>query len=180
MKDLINFKSSDIKIGQKLDKKILDARIGIKFKARGRVSLEEYEVGIRSLPTDLRREVNKVVDIVIEAVEQALDSAMESAIWNWADKDVRDIVDTGALKESLSITKAGNGFSIKYDQIYAAMVHYGGYIEHPYGNRYAGKFYYTPRPWVESVLNGGITGPGIDFEAIFEEAFARVTAKYDR
>lgn len=178
-KDLISFKSSDIEVGRKLNDKILDARINIKFSGRGRVSLEEYEVGIRSLPADLRKEVNKAVDIVIEQVKEALDNAMTAAIWNWRGES-RDIIDTEALKNSLTIQKAGNGFTIKYNQPYAAIVHNGGYIKHPYGNPYAAKFYYPARPWVDSVLKGGIAGGGIDFEGIFKKAFAEVSAKYRR
>jgi phage gpG-like protein len=176
-KDLINFKSTDIKIGQKIEEKVLDARVNVKFKGRGRVSFEEYEAGIRDLPSDLRKEVNKAVDIVIQRITEALDVAISTAIWKWRD-GARDIVDTGALRDSLKIQKAGNGFTISYSQPYAAIVHYGGYIQYPYGNPNAEKFYYPARPWIDSVLNGTGPGPSIDFEAIFEEAFEKVSAKY--
>jgi hypothetical protein len=176
MKDLVNFKSSDFQFGRNLDKKILDARINIKFNTRTRVSFKEYEVGIRDLPTDVRKAVNKVTDIVIDELGAVLDQAMMAAIWDWTDGK-RDIIDTGKLMASRSITKVGNGFTVKYDQPYAGIVHYGGYIQ-PYGNPKAEKFYYPPRPWVEEVLNGGGRVTQFDFESAFERAFQEVTDKY--
>lgn len=176
MKNLVNFKSSDFQLGRNLDKKILDARVNIKFSSRTRVSFQEYEVGIRDLPADVRKAVNKVTDIVIDELGDLLDKAMMAAVWSWTDGP-RDIIDTGKLKSSRSITKVGNGFTIKYDQPYAALVHYGGYIQ-PYGNPKAAKFYYLPRPWVEEVLNGGGRVEQFDFESAFERAFQEVNDKY--
>ncbi len=176
MKDLLKFNSSDIEIGRKLDKKILDTRVNIKFQARGRFNFQEYELGIRDLPSDLRKAANKATDKIIADISSALDAAMSASIWNWP-SGARDIIDTGALRDSLSIKKAGNGFTITYNQPYAAIVHYGGYIQ-PYGNPKATKFYFPPRPWIDSVLNGSGPVPQFDFEGAFRKAFDEVTQKY--
>ena len=176
MKNLVNFKSSDFDFGKNLNKNILDARVNIKFESRGRISFKEYELGIRDLPSDLRKAANKATDIIISELGAALDAAMNNASWSWP-SGARDIVDTGALRSSRSIKKAGNGFTIVYNQPYAAIVHYGGYIQ-PYGNPDAAKFYFPGRPWIESVLNGGGPVPQFDFEKAFNQAFDEVTQKY--
>ncbi len=176
MKDLLSFGSSDFEFGKNLNKKILDTRVNIKFRARGKVSFQEYELGIRDMPSDLRKAANKATDMIISELGQALDAAMGAVIWDWPSGS-RDIVDTGALRNSLSIKKAGNGFTISYNQPYAAIVHYGGYIL-PYGNPNATKFYLPPRPWVDSVLNGSGSIPQFDFEGAFRKAFDEVTQKY--
>lgn len=165
MKDLLKFGSTDFKFDRSADKKILDTRVNVKFLARGRVSLEEYDIGIRDLPTDLRKAANKATDIIIDGLGLALDQAMMATVWNWTN-DQRDIIDTGKLMNSRSIKKTGNGFTITYSQPYAGIVHYGGYIQ-PYGNPKAAKFYYPGRPWIESVLNGGGLVPQFDFEGAF-------------
>ena len=114
--------------------------------------------------------------MIIAEIGSALDQAMTASTWNWP-TGARDIIDTGALKASRSIKKAGNGFTISYNQPYAAIVHYGGYIQ-PYGNPNAPKFYFPPRPWIESVLNGSGSIPQFDFESAFRKAFDEVTQKY--
>lgn len=176
MKDLLKFNASDIQFGKNLNKKILDTRVNIRFSSRGRVTFQESELGIRDLPSDLRKAANKATDMVIAELGAALDSAMAASTWSWPSGS-RDIIDTGALRSSRSIKKAGNGFTIVYNQPYAAIVHYGGYIQ-PYGNPKAAKFYFPPRPWVDSVLNGGGQVPQFDFESAFRKAFDEVTQKY--
>jgi phage gpG-like protein len=176
MKDLLKFSSSDLDFGKNLNKKIFDTRVNIKFAAKGRVTLQEYEVGIRDLPSDLRKAANKATDMIIAELGAALDSAMAASVWSWPGGS-RDIIDTGALRSSRSIKKAGNGFTITYNQPYAAIVHYGGYIQ-PYGNPKAAKFYFPPRPWIDSVLNGSASIPQFDFESAFRKAFDEVTQKY--
>ena len=176
MKDPLRFNASDIEFGKNLNKKILDTRVKVKFRARNRVSFQEYELGIRDMPSDLRKAANKATDMIIAELGSALDAAMGASTWNWP-SGARDIIDTGALRNSLSIKKAGNGFTISYNQPYAAIVHYGGYIQ-PYGNPSAAKFYFPPRPWIDSVLNGSGSIPQFDFEGAFKKAFDEVTQKY--
>lgn len=176
MKNLVDFKSTDFRLGEKLDKKIIDARVNIKFTTRNRVSLESYDIGIRDLPTDLRKAANKATDMVISELGAALDEAMMAAVWDWTN-DQRDIVDTGKLMGSRSIQKSGNGFTVAYSAPYAGIVHYGGYIQ-PYGNPGIEKIYYPSRPWIDSVLNGGGPVPQFDFAEVFNRAFQEVADKY--
>lgn len=99
-------------------------------------------------------------------LKPALDTAIRAS-WGWRDGS-RDIVDTGELAKSLDITRSGKKISISYGTEYAALVHYGGYIQ-PYGNPSAESVYLPGRPWVAAVL--GIT-PGpvqpLDMNAILQ------------
>ena len=82
----------------------------------------------------------------IPEVGRLLDDALESPVWGWAD-GTRDIVDTGALKESAVIDVDGFGFVVSYTMPYAAIVHYGGVTRNG--------FVYPARPWVQAVMVGG-------------------------
>ena len=97
----------------------------------------------------------------------ALNNAMDSSVWAWSGEtirrngstagSVRNIVDTGALKNSLSITEKNlqskTTLSIQYKSRYAAFVHYGGVMQ-PYGNKNANSVLIPARPWVEATLKG--------------------------
>jgi phage gpG-like protein len=97
----------------------------------------------------------------------ALDQAMDSSVWSW-DRNtlrtngstagtVRDIVDTGKLRGSLTIKeknlKTKTTLSIQYKAPYAALVHYGGAVV-PYGNVNASTVLIPARPWIEATLRG--------------------------
>ena len=98
----------------------------------------------------------------------ALDNAVTSSVWSWPRSTfrqngqiaggVRDIVDTGKLKNSLVIKEKNlqskTTLTIQYKAKYAAFVHYGGAIQ-PYGNRNAATVLIPARPWVEATLKGG-------------------------
>lgn len=90
---------------------------------------------------------------VEKSLAEALDAAMSANTWKWSTGS-RDIVDTGALKNSLKIEWNGMKAIVRYDQPYAALIHEGGYI-YPYGNQNASPVYIPGRPWVRSVLVGG-------------------------
>lgn len=118
---------------------------------------------------DILRGIEKGIDeasqIVASKLGEALDDAMESAVWRW-NGGSRDIIDTGELKASRSITVISNRIEISYNVPYAGIVHYGGYIL-PYGNPNASKVYLPARPWVDSVVLGRGPVPQFDFEAIY-------------
>lgn len=97
------------------------------------------------------------------ALARALDAAMASSSWNWTGGN-RDIIDTGALKNSLQIEYRGMRAIVSYTAPYAAIIHEGGYIR-PYGNEAAEPVYLPGRPWVDSVLVGGGPVPQFDWEA---------------
>lgn len=99
-------------------------------------------------------------------LKKALDDAIQSAVWATPDGRA-DIYETGELLNSGTVSVTTNGVSIAYSAPYAALVHYGGYIN-PYGNESA-RIYLPPRPWVAAVLNG--LGPikAFDFERYYRE-----------
>jgi phage gpG-like protein len=107
---------------------------------------------------------------IMNRLRAALDNALEAAVWQTS-KGAADIVDTGALKRSLTMTSTPDGIEISYRAPYASLVHYGGYVL-PYGNTNADKVYIPPRPWLQSVMQGG--GPVVQFnlEAVLREAIS--------
>ena len=94
----------------------------------------------------------------IPAVERALAQALESPVWSWTDGGTRDIVDTGALKESAVVDVNDFGFIVSYTEPYAAIVHYGGVTRNG--------FVYPARPWVQATLVGGGPIEPIDWKEI--------------
>lgn len=111
-------------------------------------------------------ESNVVTDLIA-----ALDVAITANIWQTIG-GTDDIIDSGALRNSLEVTAAQGRITIEYGEVYAALVHYGGYIA-PYGNPNIEKIYIPPRPWVESVLRGGGPVDAIDFPRIYREALKK-------
>jgi phage gpG-like protein len=124
-------------------------------------------------PNDFNRDLNRAMkqanQIISDRLGQALDKAMLSSAWSSGN----DIVDTGELKNSLTIITTAGGISLNYSAPYAALVHYGGYIT-PYGNQKLEKVYIAGRPWVDSVIKGGGPVPRFNFEDIYREAIKSV------
>lgn len=110
--------------------------------------------------------INRANSRIQVDLKAALDEALRSSVWP-TNNGVSDIYDTGELLSSGSIEISQSGITIAYDAPYAALVHYGGYI-YPYGNT-STKVYLPPRPWVESVLNGGGPVPEFDFLKYYKE-----------
>jgi hypothetical protein len=96
----------------------------------------------------------------------ALRAALGASVWTTL-SGTDDIVDTGNLLNSGSVTYQGERITIAYSAPYAALVHFGGYIN-PFGNTNA-RVYLPPRPWVDSVLNGGGPVPQFDFETYYNQ-----------
>jgi len=110
--------------------------------------------------------INRASNKIAIDLREALNNAMRSQMWP-TNSGIADIYDSGALLESGEVTVARNGVIISYSSPYAALVHYGGYIN-PYG-RTNEKVYLPARPWVEAVLNGmGMIEP-FDFARYYEE-----------
>lgn len=100
-----------------------------------------------------------------------LDKAMDSSAWSWPRPTARkngsfagtsrNIVDTGELKGSLSVSvkfmKTKTNFMIKYSAPYAALIHEGGYIA-PYGRTDLSPSFIPGRPWIKAVMEGGYGG----------------------
>ena len=145
---------------------------GKKIKMSSKLKLPEidFSEAIGDLPISgiekyTIAEVNQALSMAKGEVADALNAAMSSTSWQWTTGGSRDIVDTGSLKDSLSITFAGGSFLISYSEPYAALVHWGGYI-YPYGNRNAQKIYLPGRPWVEATMMGGGPVPQIEWDAL--------------
>ena len=103
-------------------------------------------------------------------LKAALDEALRSNVWSTS-SGTSDIYETGELLQSGSVTINQSGVTIAYDAPYAALVHYGGYIN-PYGNT-TQKVYLPPRPWVDSVMRGGNGIKAFDFARYYEEEILR-------
>lgn len=133
---------------------------------------------LKKLRTEFPKEVEdahmETMAYIAEELEIALGEAMENKAWQW-DYGDGDIVDTGALRDSLKITITPSNFRIYYGEQYAGIVHYGGYI-FPYGNPRV-IIYMPPRPWIDSVLNGGGPVPQFDFEGIYTIRFNKLLAE---
>lgn len=107
----------------------------------------------------------KIGDGLIQStLKQLLDDAMESKEWGWQYGDgitqrkngelaygIRNIVDTGVLKESLRMNIDQGFVNVAYREPYALITHFGGYVQ-PYGNPNARPVYLPPRPWVAFTL----------------------------
>lgn len=98
--------------------------------------------------------VDQAAEEIIPLLSEALDKAMESSIWPW-DGSTRDIVDTGALRDSKDVfwDKRKKSIIIQYNEPYADLVQYGGYIKSGYNPKVS--IYIPPRPWVDAVIFGG-------------------------
>ena len=171
------------------DKKLTEIQSRLKQQLKSKKKLASIEIAygleieikqkksedVNKILSGLKRSIVKVhkkvmLDVANE-LEEALNDAMMSPVWQWTN-DVRDIVDTGALKDSLKLLLDSDGdIHILYNQDYAAIVHYGGYF-HPFGNPNV-KSYYPGRPWVDSILFGGGPVPQFDIEASYERNFQK-------
>lgn len=119
---------------------------------------------------DLKLRHEKGVKAVKEAISKDLDEMM-AASWGWTG-GARDIIDTGALKESKKVAVSGDDILISYGAAYAQLIHYGGYVL-PYGNPSAQKVYIPGRPWVGAVL-GVENGPleATDWQSVYRDAIS--------
>lgn len=128
--------------------------------------------------------VQKGNEIIQTRLAKALNDAMESSIWKWTPgvttdrkngesvESPRNIIDTGALQNSLRFNTKGNSVDFAYREPYSRLVHYGGYIQ-PYGNPNAKKVYVPGRPWISSVLNGENGFEAFPFKEIWAETIKK-------
>jgi hypothetical protein len=140
---------------------------GYTFKMRGNDSVQQMEAGIQ--------ELERANDTVITEIAFELDGylkLMMAASWGWSDGS-RNIIDTGSLMSSGGAAVVSGKIEIAYDSPYAALIHYGGYIQ-PYGNVNVEKVYIPGRPWIAAAL-GQAPGPieAYDFERAYEEKMRR-------
>lgn len=123
---------------------------------------------------------------VVEAeLPSALTRALESNVWGpfnpkepyfrqngeLVGSGNRDIIDTGRLHDSLSITTkfltTKTQTVIKYSSPYALITHEGGAIT-PYGNPLNGTVVLPARPWVKDTLSGEGAVPHYNYRQVYQ------------
>jgi len=135
----------------------------------GKIDIDFATNGGKVASEAFREGTEYAASVASKAIEQALDVAVSSPVWNWSSGGARDIVDTGRLKDSLSISVSGGDISIYYSAPYASVVHEGGYIR-PYGNKKIDAVYLPGRPWVDAVLFGNGPVPSVDLDKTIGDA----------
>lgn len=133
---------------------------------RGLLKVRVKNVPKEAILDGFKSAINKANARIAIDLRAALDDALRSSVWD-TPSGRADIYETGELLSSGSIEFSDEGITIAYSAPYAALVHYGGYI-YPYGNTSA-RVYLPPRPWVESVLNGGGPVEEFDFVRYYKE-----------
>jgi hypothetical protein len=113
---------------------------------------------------------NLALNIISSEIGGYLNDAISSSIWGGSDPD---IVDSGKLRNSLTVTRSGSSIIISYDEPYAKLIHYGGYIV-PYGNESAARKYIEGKPWVESIIFGNGPIAGYDYQEAYNRAIAAI------
>jgi hypothetical protein len=125
-----------------------------------------------NIELNLQPKVKRAIESGLQNVKleatRLLPIAMQSGSWGFSGGN-RDIVDTGELMRSMQVTISGTSIEITYGEPYAALMHYGGYIQ-PYGNKSAKPVYLPGRPWVDAVMGGGGPVEAIDYYSIYQKA----------
>lgn len=166
----------------------------MKFSFKEKVSIPAPKVTVKKsddpkyyakVKQALNRGMIKASGYIKTELSMALDRAMTEVSWPWPRQTQRasgelagtsrDIVDTGRLYESQQINekflKTKTTFEIVYNTPYAALVHYGGYVQ-PYGNPNAATVSIPGRPWIESAINGGNGMDPLDVKTPTEKGLA--------
>ena len=154
---------------------VFEAYDGIKGKSTTKVKLKVNQGRIQKIlsisekfPDAAIKAFRQSMKIIANDLHATLDDAMEANVWSWHD-DMRDIIDTGNLRDSGRVTVDGDDIVIKYDEEYAAIVHYGGYIKSGYDPDVS--IFYPGRRWVTSVLTGDGPVEQFDFQGELERNF---------
>lgn len=141
-------------------------KIDIKTKTIQKV-LKQTE----KFPYEARKAFKETLQIIANDLWAALDENMEAEAWGW-NGDTRDIVDTGALRDSGRVYLDGDDIVITYSEDYAAIVHFGGYVQSGFAPD--AQIFYPARPWIEATLTGNGPVPKFNFSAALEENFFRI------
>lgn len=164
-----------IKSTREIEKEEGVLKLGINIKSSA--DFTDLRTITRKFPAAAKAAHIESLKIVAEELELALGIAMESKVWGnpgWPYGD-GDIVQFGNLRDSLEIGVTEEQITISYMEEYAAIVHFGGYIN-LYGNINA-KIYMPARPWIKSVLLGGGPVEKFDFTGIYRKTFEAYLAK---
>lgn len=167
-RDLSNLRQEARETIRKLDSTTLELNLGIK------IIIKDVDTSdLKALEQRVIKEIKKAHSAAVRSVrnnlEKALDQAMENPLWAWISGS-RDIIDTGQLRDSRRvIIDSDNDIHIIYNEEYAAIVHYGGYVN-AFGDPER-TYYYPGRPWVTALLEGNGPIEKFPFESLYQEAF---------
>lgn len=148
----------------------------VSIKASG---LKDVLSFFEEFPKASQRAHYKTMNRIVTDLKEALDAAMEADVWEWI-SDTRDIIDTGALKNSGKViySKSDDSVQISYEEEYAAIVHFGGMIRSGYNPEV--QILYPARPWITATLEGGSVVPKFEFEKRYLDYFVDfLTAELD-
>lgn len=97
--------------------------------------------------------VNRNYTALQEGCKRAMADAIAKALPQYLNQSISSngLVDSGELKNSLSVEMTPSGLEIRYSAPYAALMHEGGYIT-PYGNPNAQKVFIPGRPWIDEAV----------------------------
>lgn len=153
---------------KRLSKKNIDLELGSFSIDFG--DLDKLFNAAEQFPDAATRALKKSLMIIANDLAATLEENMDLPVWNF-NGDTRDIVDTGNLRDSGTVTIDGTDIVISYDEEYAAIVHYGGYVKSGFNPDI--QIYYPGRPWIEATLTGDGPVPGFDFQKALEENFTK-------
>jgi phage gpG-like protein len=130
----------------------------------------------KEFPKASRKAHTQTMQILAIELKDALDAAMDADSWDWIN-DTRDIVDTGALKNSgkVQYLAGEETLNISYDEEYAAIVHFGGVIQSGWNPDV--RIIYPARPWITATLEGGYAIPKFEFEKRYLDLFLDILAR---
>lgn len=99
--------------------------------------------------------------VVFTEMNGRFQDAIGSKVWQWPRQTVRsngravgsprNIVDTGALRQSNIFTQSGYEAVFRWTQNYASFVHEGAMV-YPFGDTSRERVYNPGRPWTSAVL----------------------------
>lgn len=150
--------------------KLKSYRTSVNFNIDLDVKVKIPTDGASSIIDKVEEATDIALSIIATEIGGYLDSAMTSSIWGGNDPD---IVDSGKLRNSLTITRSGSSIIISYDEPYAKLIHYGGYII-PYGNENADRKYIEGKPWVDSIIFGDGPIARYDYQEAYNRAISSV------
>jgi len=127
-------------------------------------------LGLEEIEGRFMAAISRANERIAIDLKKALDEAMSSEIWR-TPSGRADIIDSGTLRDSGRVLITTRGISVEYTAPYAALVHFGGYIN-PYGN-IGLRVYLPPRPWVEAVLDSENGLMPFDFSKYYKEELER-------
>lgn len=105
----------------------------------------DIDVKLAGSSIEITKKIEEALTRALIEVADELEGALKAGV------KAAGVYDTGALLESGNVTVSGTTLTIDYDVPYAALQHYGGYVQ-PYGNPNAQPVFVPGRPWITNTL----------------------------